>query len=119
MKYSHFKSWILSISCLLSVISADIYGDLRVCALMIEFQEDNKESTTGTGKFLNSIEGIDCEAYHIDPPPHDRNYFYSQLKAVNNYFQSVSYGQFGIDLTHSSIYPLESKSYELSQAMSY
>ena len=28
---------------------------------MVEFQEDNKESTTGTGKFLNVIEGIDCE----------------------------------------------------------
>ena len=119
MKYSFFNSWIFSISCLLSVTSAEITGDLRVCALMVEFQEDNKESTTGTGKFLNSIEGIDCETYHIDSPPHDRSYFYSQLKAVNNYFQSASYGQFGIDLVESSIYPLESISYVLSQPMSY
>ena len=119
MKYSFFSSGVIFLSFLLSVTSADINGDLRVCALMVEFQEDNKESTTGTGKFLNSIEGIDCEVYHIDPPPHDRSYFYSQLKAVNNYFQSVSYGQFGIDLVQSSIYPLESISYELSQPMSY
>ena len=120
MKYSFFKSWIiLSLSCLPYVIRADISGDLRICALMVEFQEDDKESTTGNGKFLNSIEGIDCDAYHIDPPPHDSNYFFSQLKAVNNYFQSVSYGKFGIDLIQSSIYPLESQSYELSQPMSY
>jgi len=119
VKYSYFNSWIFSLSCLLSFISADISGELRVCALMVEFQEDDKESTTGTGKFLNSIEGIDCGVYHIDPPPHDRNYFFSQLKAVNNYFQSVSYGQFGLDLVQSSIYPSESISYELSKSMSY
>ena len=86
---------------------------------MVSFQEDDKESTTGNGKFLSEIKGTDCESYHIDPPPHDRAYFYSQLNSVNNYFQSVSYGQFGIDLTQSSIYPLESASYELQLPMSY
>ena len=75
---------------------------------MVGFQEDDKESTTGNVKFLSSIEGIDCGAYHIDPPPHDGMYFHSQLKAANNYFQSVSYGQFGIDLSQSNIYPLAS-----------
>ena len=64
---------------------------------MVEFKEDNKQSTTGNGKFLNTIEGIDCESYHIDPPPHDGEYFHSQLKAANSYFRSVSYDEFGID----------------------
>jgi len=86
---------------------------------MVSFQEDDKESTTGNGKFLSAIEGIDCGTYHIDSPPHDEAYFYSQLKAANNYFQSVSYGQFGIDLSQSDIYPLASTSYDLSQPMSY
>jgi len=86
---------------------------------MVSFQEDDKESTTGNGKFLSAIEGIDCGTYHIDPPPHDGMYFYSQLKAANNYFQSVSYGQFGINLSESDIYPGVSTSYELSQPMSY
>tara|TARA_X000001036_G_scaffold265130_1_gene246312 strand:+ start:3321 stop:6092 length:2772 start_codon:yes stop_codon:yes gene_type:complete len=119
VKYRFFKSLVALLTCFLSFINADIVGDLKICALMVEFQEDNKESTTGTGKFLNVIEGIDCENYHIDPPPHDKNYFFSQLKAVNNYFQSVSYGKFGIDLAQSSIYPFESTPYELSQPMSY
>ena len=119
MKYRFFKSLVILLTCFLSFINADISGDLKICALMVEFQEDNKESTTGTGKFLNLIEGIDCENYHIDPPPHDKNYFYSQLKAVNNYFQSVSYGKFGIDLAQSTIYPFESTPYELSESMSY
>ena len=100
-------------------MSAEISGNIRVCALMVSFQEDDKESTTGNGKFLSEIEGTDCEFYHVDPPPHDRAYFFSQLKAVNNYFQSVSYGNFGIDLVQSNIYPLASGSYELQQPMSY
>ena len=56
-------------------MSAEISGNIRVCALMVSFQEDDKESTTGNGKFLSEIEGTDCEFYHVDPPPHDRAYF--------------------------------------------
>jgi hypothetical protein len=119
VQYSLFKNWIFFCFWFLSIISADISGNIRVCALMVSFQEDDKESTTGNGKFLSEIKGTDCESYHIDPPPHDRAYFYSQLNSVNNYFQSVSYGQFGIDLTQSSIYPLASASYELQLPMSY
>ena len=120
MKFSLSRNWIFFFSCfLLSITSAETSGELRICALMVSFQEDNKESTTGNGKFLSAVEGIDCGLYHIDPPPHDRAYFYSQLKAVNNYFQSVSYGQFGVDISQSDIYPLASTSYELLQPMSY
>ena len=86
---------------------------------MVSFQVDDKESTTGDGRFLDEVEGIDCGNYHVDPPPHDRSYFFSQLKSVHNYFQSVSYDQFGIDISESQIYPLSDTSYELSQEMSY
>ena len=86
-----YKNWIFLFSCFLSIIQAEISGDIRVCALIVSFQEDAKESTTGNGRFLNEIEGIDCGDYHLDPPPHDRSYFYSQLKSVHNYFRSVSY----------------------------
>jgi len=120
VKFSLFKNWIFFYSWfLLSITSAEISGELRICALMVSFQEDDKESTTGNGKFLSAIEGIDCGTYHIDSPPHDGMYFHSQLKAANNYFQSVSYGKFGINLTDSDIYPGASASYELSQSMSY
>ena len=114
-----YKNWILLFSCFLSIIKAEISGELKVCALMVSFQVDDKESTTGNGLFLDEIEGIDCGNYHVDPPPHDRSYFSSQLKSVHNYFQSVSYDQFGIDLNESQIYPLSDTSYELSQEMSY
>ena len=76
MQFSSVKSLAFIIVSLPFYLHSEITGDLRVCALMVEFKEDNKQSTTGNGKFLNTIEGIDCESYHIDPPPHDSEYFY-------------------------------------------
>ena len=56
----------------------------------------------------------------IDPPPHDYDYFLSQIDAVNEYFQNVSYGKFGIDLEQSSIFPNSlNGDYELSNTMGY
>ena len=72
--------------------------------IRISFQEDSTNSTTGNGQFLLTNEGVDCGSYTIDSPPHDYNYFSSQLYSVNQYFENVSYGKFGIDLEQSSIY---------------
>ena len=119
MKISSFKSLISFVLSLPILLNADITGDLKVCALKVEFQEDSKESTTGNGKFLQSIQGIDCNPYHIDAPPHDNDYFYSQLKATNNYFKSVSYGNFGLDTLASSVLPINNSAYLLPNEMSY
>ena len=119
MKISSFKSLISFVLSLPILLNADITGDLKVCALKVEFQEDSKESTTGNGKFLQSIQGIDCNPYHIDAPPHDNDYFYSQLKATNNYFRSVSYGNFGLDTLRSKILPLNNSAYILPHEMSH
>ena len=86
---------------------------------MVEFQVDSTESTTGNGTFLQSIEGIDCDLYHIDAPPHNNSYFHSQLKAANNYFRSSSYGKFGLDMVSSSVMPLNNSTYTLPNEMSY
>ena len=86
----------------------------------ISFEEDSTNSTTGNGQFLLTNEGIDCGSYTIDPPPHDYNYFLSQLHAVNQYFENVSYGKFGIDLAQSSIYPSSlNGNYQLSNTMDF
>ena len=119
MQFSSVKSLAFIIASLPFYLHSEITGDLRVCALMVEFKEDNKQSTTGNGKFLSFIEGIDCESYHIDPPPHDGEYFYSQLKATDSYFRSVSYDEFGIDTISSIILPNDNLPYELPYEMSY
>ena len=68
--------------------------------IMVEFQEEIQDNplTSGNGKFINELdlgfinnEDIDrCSKQLLDPPPHDYLYFASQLKAVKNYFYSIS-----------------------------
>ncbi|MEC7934899.1 MAG: hypothetical protein VX922_01760, partial [Candidatus Neomarinimicrobiota bacterium] len=95
-------------------------GLVRVAAIRISFQEDNNPGTTGNGSFLYSAPIDTCGKYTIDPVPHDRSYFESQLLAVSNYFKSVSYNNFGIDMDNSMVYPIsEEGSYVLSNQMNY
>ncbi|MED5255807.1 MAG: T9SS type A sorting domain-containing protein [Candidatus Neomarinimicrobiota bacterium] len=95
-------------------------GLVRVAAIRISFQEDSNPGTTGNGSFLYSAPIDTCGKYTIDPIPHDRSYFESQLLAVSNYFKSVSYNKFGIDMDNSMVYPIsEEGSYVLSNQMNY
>jgi len=106
--------------CLSSLSNATLNDSLRVCGIRVAFQEDNFASTTGNGTFLLESDGIDCDTYTLDPPPHDREYFESQLAAVHSYFDAVSYGKFGINLEGSHVYPAGvNESYTLSQPMNY
>ena len=99
-------------------LSADIIGDITVKIIRVSFQNDDLDGTTGNGDFLY-LTGLDmCNEYTIDPLPHDKFYFESQLMAVDNYFRAVSYGKFGIDLGNSRVYPDEDQSsYILSNTM--
>ena len=95
-------------------------GLVRVAAIRISFHEDSNPGTTGNGSFLYSAPIDTCGKYTIDPIPHDRSYFESQLLAVSNYFKSVSYNKFGIDMDNSMVYPIsEEGSYVLSNQMNY
>lgn len=94
--------------------------DLKILALRIDFNADKHDGTTGNGKFLLTNESNYCSNYTVDPPPHDKSYFESQLIALDNYFRSVSKGQFGIDLINSAIIPSEpDMAYTLPDSMSY
>ncbi|MFH1851737.1 MAG: T9SS type A sorting domain-containing protein [Candidatus Neomarinimicrobiota bacterium] len=101
-------------------LPARITGDLRIAAVRVSFHEDNSPGTTGTGQFLYAVEYDTCANYTIDPAPHDKNYFRSQIYAVDNYFRSVSYDQFGIDTANSRIFPAGLQdSYQLADSMSH
>ena len=105
---------------LLNFCSSNTLGELKVCAIRVSFPIDNDLSTSGDGRFLMSSEGIDCGTLTIDPPPHDRTYFFSQIKAVSEYYNSISYGKFKIDLDGSEVYPIDKDgSYILDSSMSF
>lgn len=92
---------------------------LNVMAIRVEFQEDNQSTTTGNGKFDLTT----SEEQKIDPPPHNRTYFESQLRALSNYYRKVSNGKLiikGFDSTWGDIFPQESqRAYQLPHAMTY
>ena len=77
-----------------------------IIGVMVEFQvegpdpEDDDLRTSGNGKFITIDPDIDdaypsfinyadlsrCSKSLLDPPPHNAEYFKSQLKAVTNYY---------------------------------
>ena len=110
----------LIIFCVCSFAKSEIIGDLRVCAIRVSFLQDSALSTTGNGNFLTENLGVDCGTYTIDPAPHDKQYFESQIKAVDSYFRSVSYGAFGINIEESTVYPSgQNSSYILENHMNF
>ena len=111
---------ILTISASLYPCFAGINGSVRIAAIRVSFMADETPGTTGNGSFLLNAVIDTCGRYTIDPVPHDRAYFESQLVAVNNYYRSVSYGKFGLDLDQSTVFPqTDDGSYILPEKMDY
>lgn len=101
-------------------INSQILGNLKVVILRVSFPPNDYPGVSGNGDFLYELNINQCGDYIIDSPPHDKNYFKSHLKAVNNYYKSVSGGKFGLNLNESKVYPADEKSsYKLDQLMNY
>lgn len=103
----------------LCVLPAQIAGNLKIAFIRVSFEKGDYPGFTGDGNFLLTSSDI-CDNYIIDPPPHDKNYFQSHIIAVDNYFRSVSYNAFGIDINNSAIFPASNdSSYRLNKPMNY
>ena len=73
----------------------------HIIAIMVEFQYEtnNDPLTSGDGSFLqeldiemiwNDSDDIRCPGFIVDRPPHDSNYFASQIQALSNYYYESS-----------------------------
>ncbi|MEE8437477.1 MAG: T9SS type A sorting domain-containing protein, partial [Candidatus Neomarinimicrobiota bacterium] len=101
-------------------LSAEVTGYLKIAAIRVEFLEDESPGTTGNGLFLNLPLETICGNYTLDSPPHDINYFNSQLKALDNYYRRVSFGKFGLNLDQSTVFPVEGAAgYKLEHSMNF
>jgi len=74
---------------------------VRLCALLVEFQEDDVEGTTGNGRMGS---GFDSSLV-IDPLPHDRDYFFDHLSFLRHYYQTASRGNLLFDTTAMDVFP--------------
>ncbi|MCW8849603.1 MAG: hypothetical protein OQJ81_06440, partial [Melioribacteraceae bacterium] len=71
-------------------------SDIKILAVMVEFQTDDFELTYGDGTF-GSIYSQEYGNDIIDPLPHDKNYFEDHLQFAKNYYDKVSNGKVDID----------------------
>ena len=92
---------------------------IKIGAILVEFQTDENNSTSGDGSFLVAPVEINLddrsENFIIDQAPHNADYFRSQLNAVKNYFSAASDGNIEISLENSWI----SQIYTLSEKMEF
>jgi len=73
-------------------------GTLNVIGIMVEFQPDTTEFTSGTGVFgPGSLPFLESDDITIDPLPHNRAYFKAHLDFIKNYYNRVSGGQLDIE----------------------
>ncbi len=80
----------------------------HVLGIMVEFPNEDIDDplTTGRGTFLvkdTSQYSLDttllCTGFKVDSPPHNQSYFKNQIKAIRNYYNSVSNGS--VDFNYS------------------
>jgi M6 family metalloprotease-like protein len=74
-------------------------SSVRVCALRVQFREDQVTGTTGNGSMES---GFDSSLV-IDPLPHDRAYFEDHLRFLKHYYETVSGG--GLRFDTLAVYP--------------
>ena len=117
--FSKFR-WVLAfLTFAFFPVDAQVLGDLKVAFVRVSFPEGDYLGFTGNGNFEYNRKNI-CGDYTIDPAPHDKNYFESHVEAVNNYFRSVSYGKFGLDIPNSVVLPNKNQnSYVIQKPVNY
>ncbi|MFA6618730.1 MAG: hypothetical protein WCT23_06665 [Candidatus Neomarinimicrobiota bacterium] len=95
-------------------------GTRNFLSIRVEFQEDNTYLTTGNGKFmLSEWTGHDTMTYAVDALPHNRAYFASHLKFIDNYWNRASNGNVRINTADDHQLPLADSSFTLSKNMLY
>ena len=64
---------------------------VHVLAVMVQFQEDKDDRTTGNGRFDTSR--VTAADIPVDAPPRDRDYFDAHLTFLANYYAKASKGK--------------------------
>ena len=72
--------------------------NIKVLALMVEFQKDTEDLTVGNGLF-DSIYTKNYKDTILDPMPHDSAYFAAHLLFAKNYFNRVSNKELSVNYT--------------------
>lgn len=81
-----------------SNIQEPVEGNLKILAVMAEFQPDDNPYTSGDGTFNEgSIPYLEDPGTNVDALPHNRNYFEAHLEFVKNYYEKMSNDKLDIE----------------------
>jgi M6 family metalloprotease-like protein len=88
----------------------------KLLVILIDFQEELPDDplTTGNGKF--QLEPDPDYRTTIASPPHNREYFEENLRALKYYYLAASHNDFNLEY---DVYPKEMPAYTLPNRMSY
>lgn len=88
----------------------------KLLVILIDFPLESPDdlNTTGNGKFL--LEPDPSYLYSIGSPPHNQEYFETNLEAMKYYYRAVSAESYQLNY---DVYPKNKAAYTLPQPMSY
>ncbi|MDY0151294.1 MAG: T9SS type A sorting domain-containing protein [Candidatus Cloacimonas sp.] len=88
----------------------------RLLVILVDFPLESPDdtNTTGNGKF--ALEPDPTYLYSIGSPPHNRNYFETNLEAMKYYYRAVSAESFQLEY---DVYPKDKPAYTLPNSMGY
>lgn len=88
----------------------------RLLVILVDFSDENPDdpNTTGDGKFM--LDADPSYLYSIGSPPHNRQYFEENLKALKYFYQAVSAEGYVLDY---DVYPSDKQAYTLPHPMGY
>ncbi len=105
-------------------LSADVVDTISIIAFRIGFtyEETDDATTTGRGSIdtRDSLTFVTDEGHWLDPSPHNKHYFESHLRSLNQYWSMVSYGKIHLEY---EVWPrgddLDTSSYQLDHPIAY
>ncbi len=86
---------------------------IKICAIRVQFQLDETDSSTGNGQFDLTAD----DSINFDPPPHNKSYFASHLEALSRYYKFVSHDK--LNLIYDIFPEDENEAYTLPEPMGY
>ncbi len=86
----------------------------RLLVILVDFQEEESQYTTGNGKFL--LEPDPNWKTSIGAPPHNREFYEANMEALRYYYKAVSMELYDLEY---EVYPKDKPAYTLSNPMSY
>ena len=107
-----------------AALAADEVDTVHIIAFRVAFAYETTDdpTTTGRGTFDNrdSATFVNQEGHWLDPAPHNKHYFESHLRALNQYYEVVSNGRLHLEY---EVWPqggdTDTGYYQLSKSMAY